>query len=141
MTLIKYNITSTENGYVDFGGNSIEELKEFLYSDGIFKDCCGTIDYENNDKVSRLSIAALEKYGVYLGYADSKIERLSLFDKDKLNNALDVWGDGLYVSEGLFIKPETAWKGICEFVATGNMYDKIEWITGNDIPEGGNFII
>lgn len=141
MILIKYDITSTENGYVDFNGNSIEELKEFLYSDGIFKDCCGTIDYENNDKVSRLSIASLEKYGVYLGYADSKIERLSLFDKDKLNNALDVWGDGLYVSEGLFIKPETAWKGICEFVATGNMYDKIEWITGNDIPEGGNFII
>lgn len=107
----------------------------------MFKDCCGMIYYKTDDKKSRLAIAALEEYGVYLGYSSNNTKYLSLFDRNKLSNILDVWGDGLYVSEGLFIAPETAWKGICEFVATGNMYSGIEWITDRDIPDDGNFII
>ena len=107
----------------------------------MFKDCCGMIYYKTDDKKSRLAIAALEEYGVYLGYSSNNTKYLSLFDRNKLSNILDVWGGGLYVSEGLFIAPETAWKGICEFVVTGNMYSGIEWITDRDIPDDGNFII
>lgn len=141
MALINYNITSTKNEYVDFNGNSIEELKEFLYSNNVFKDCCGTIDYKNDNEFARLWIAAVEKYGVYLGYINSKIECFSISNKDNLCDVVDVWGDGLYVSEGLFIESEVAWKSICEFIATGNMYSEIEWITENDIPDDTNYII
>ncbi|MDE7415553.1 MAG: hypothetical protein K2N44_04425 [Lachnospiraceae bacterium] len=45
-------------------------------------------------------------------------------DKSKLSNVLDVWGDGLYVSEGLFIAPDLAWKSICEFAEKGENVGK-----------------
>lgn len=44
--MIKYDIDTTENEYTHFDGNSIEELKEFLYPNSAFKACCGTIEIE-----------------------------------------------------------------------------------------------
>ncbi|MDE6677871.1 MAG: hypothetical protein K2K02_02420 [Ruminococcus sp.] len=133
---VNYDIDLTENEYVHFEGNTLEELKDVLYPDR-FKDCCGYII----GKECGLCIASVKEYGVFIGYSDSENEKLSLSDRDKLDRVVDVWGDGLYVSEGLFISPETAWQCIHEFVTTGSISCNIEWISPDDIPENGNFII
>lgn len=135
----EYNIDLTEDEYTSFDGDTIEELKDFIYPDR-FMDCCGYLN--NNGKT--LWVAAVKEYGVYLGYCDSGNERLSLSDRNNLDKVVDVWGDGLYVSEGLFISPETAWQCIYEFATTGNIQQNIEWISPDelfDITEDGNYII
>ncbi len=142
MTDINYDIDKTENEYIHFEGDTLSELKEFLYSDSVFKDCCGYITYVNSNANMKadLAIAVLNGYGVYLGFCDEEHVYLSVADRLKLCNVLDVWGDGLYVSEGLFISPQLAWKGICEFVKTGKWCKEIEWIMPEDLPDEGNYI-
>lgn len=130
-----YNIDLTENEYIHFDGNTIEELKDFLYPDR-FMDCCG---YINNNRKS-LAVASVKEYGVFLGYFDGENTHLSLHDRNSLDKVVDVWGDGLDVSEGLFIPPEIAWQCIYEFATTGRIHHNIEWISPDDIPEGGNYI-
>lgn len=138
LATIKYEIDTTEGRYVTFEGKTLQELEEFLYKDQIFKDCCGYITYQNGNQTIDLSIAALKDYGVYLGYAGGDEVWLSLFDQSKLCSVLDVWGDGLYVSEGLFIDPAIAWSAICEFVETGSRSQEIPWMSYDDFPEEGN---
>ena len=130
-----YDIDLTENEYVHFSGKTLDELKDFLYPDR-FMDCCGYID----NKGKGIALASVKEYGVFLGYHDGESTRLSLHDRNNLDKVVDVWGDGLYVSEGLFIPPEIAWKCICELVTTGSIQYDIEWISPDDIPEGGNYI-
>ena len=131
---VKYDIDLTENGYVHFEGKTLDELKDFLYPDR-FLDCCGYINGDSKGIV----LASVKEYGVFLCYhADGKTN-LSLHN-NTLDKVVDVWGDGLYVSEGLFIPPEIAWQCICEFVTTGSIHYNIEWISPDDIPEGGNYI-
>lgn len=93
-------------------------MEVFLYPNEKFEDCCGMIICGQNDKEVRMSIASLNGYGVYIGFFDGSQEYLSVADKEKLNNVLDVWGDGLYVSEGLFISPQSAWRCICKTIET-----------------------
>lgn len=134
-----YNIDLTENEYTSFDGDTIEDLKDFIYPDR-FMDCCGYIN--NNGK--SLCIASVKEYGVYIGYFDGENELLSLSDRNNLDKVVDVWGDGLYVSEGLFIPPEIAWQCIYEFATTGSIHYNIEWISPDelfDITESGNYII
>lgn len=132
---VKYNIDLTEDEYIHFSGNTIEELKDFIYPDN-FKDCCGLI--KNNNKI--LNIASVKECGVYIGYNDGENVRLSLYDRNNLDKVVDVWGDGLYVSEGLFISPETAWQCIHEFVTTGSIHYNIEWISSDDLPENASYL-
>ncbi|MDE5557689.1 MAG: hypothetical protein K2J32_08375 [Ruminococcus sp.] len=132
---VNYNIDLTENEYVHFEGKTLNELKDFLYPDR-FLDCCGYIN--NNGK--SIALVSMKEYGVFLGYSDGESTHLSLHNKNTLDKVVDVWGDGLYVSEGLFIPPEIAWQCICEFVTTGSIHYNIEWISPDDIPEGGNYI-
>lgn len=132
---ITYNIDMTENEYVHFEGKTLDELKDFLYPDR-FMDCCGYINGDNNG----IALASVKEYGVFLAYHSDGKTNLSLHDKNTLDKVVDVWGDGLYVSQGLFIPPEIAWKCICEFVNTGSIHYNIEWISPDDIPEGGNYI-
>ncbi len=131
----EYNIDLTENEYIHFDGKTIEELKDVLYPDR-FMDCCGYIN--NNGKC--LAVASVKEYGVFLGYSDGENTHLSLHDRNNLDKVVDVWGDGLYVSEGLFISPEIAWQCIYEFATTGSIHYNIEWISPDDIPDGGNYI-
>lgn len=142
MVEVYYDIDLTENEYVHFDGKTFREFEDFLYKDKIFKDCCGYINvHDNGVKTATIAIASLRDYGVFIGYSDRNEEKLSLADRSRLDSVLDVWGDGLYVSEGLFIEPEKAWKAITEFVSSGKITQDIEWITPDDIPEDGNFII
>lgn len=140
MPTITFNIDKTENGYIEFEGQTIQELKAFLFPNQDFKDCCGTITYTENETEANLSIAAVNGYGVYIGFSDESRECLSVSDKTKLDSVIDVWGDGLYVSEGLFISPQSAWQCICNFIETGDISEDIDWITPDDLPEDGNYI-
>ncbi len=140
MKKIEFNIDTTEGDYIRFEGHTLQELKAFLYPDRIFKDCCGTITLKESKKQLDISIAAVKEYGVYIGVSDENQSYLSLSDRDKLENVVDVWGDGLYVSEGLFISPRLAWRCICGLLETGERSGEIEWITPDDLPEEGNYI-
>ena len=140
MADIKYNIDITETGYKHFEGTSSQELETFLYPDENFKDCCGTITYIGDKGCVNMSVASVSKYGVYIGVSDKKHTYLSISDRSKLSSVVDVWGDGLYISEGLFISPQSAWKCICELLETGNLCREVDWITPDELPEEGNYI-
>lgn len=140
MAEIKYNIDITEAGYKHFEGASLQELETFLYPDGIFKDCCGIITCIGDKGSVNISVASVNEYGVYIGYSDREHTYLSISDRSKLSSVVDVWGDGLYVSEGLFISPQSAWKCIRELLETGNLCREVDWITPDELPEEGNYI-
>lgn len=138
MAIVEFNLDITEDAYVTFEGETLHELEEFLYENRIFKDCCGSITYKDEIGDTDLCIAALKGYGVYLGYVAADGSWLSVSDRSKLCSLLDVWGDGLYVSEGLFINPHLAWEAICEFVKTGRRSMDVEWMSYDELPEEGN---
>lgn len=140
MAEIKYNIDITEAGYKHFEGTSLQELETFLYPDGIFKDCCGIITCIGDKGCVNISVASVSEYGVYIGFSDKEHTYLSISDRSKLSSVVDVWGDGLYVSEGLFISPQSAWKCIRELLETGNLCREVDWITPDELPEEGNYI-
>lgn len=65
---------------------------------------------------------------------------LTLGDRNTLNETVDIWGDGLYISKGLFIPFSLAWKGLEEYLIYHKLSNKINWITSDEVPEEGNFI-
>ena len=140
--MIRYEIDTTENGYDSLSGevNHSDDLRALLFPKGNFVDCVGYIRTDTAPDIS-LCIAALKEHGVFLGCEKDSIEYLSLGNADLLAEVADVWGDGLDVSIGLFIPEELAWQGIQIFAESGSLYDGIDWITSEQIPEGGNYII
>ncbi|MDE5557240.1 MAG: hypothetical protein K2J32_06035 [Ruminococcus sp.] len=93
--------------------------------------------FEDEESIATLIINVHLDYGIYLRY-ESNEEKLSVFDKNKLNEI--IWIKDLYdFSMGLYLPPELAWKGIKEFLETGTASKEIEWISPDDIPEGGNY--
>lgn len=139
--MIHYQIDLTENEYSTIQGSAenIMELKNVLFSEGVFQECVAYIDTDAAPKAS-MCIASVKEFGVFLGIKSSVIS-LSLNDRNGLKECVDVWGDDLYVSRGLFIPPEAAWKAICEFTAGGGLYQGMKWIDANEVPKEGNYII
>ena len=96
-----------------------------------------------------------EELGLYLNYeemydaivgnvrGEKKQVRLSrsqlvVYDDTKLHETVDIDCE-VYVSKGLFMPPETAWKGIEHFIRTGEKSPELRWETPDIIPEGGNW--
>ena len=105
MATITFNLDKTENDYIEFEGQTIQELEIFLYPNQEFKDCCGTITYTENERESNLSIAAVNGYGVYIGFSDENRECLSISDRSKLGTVIDVWGTAyMYRKVCLFLR-------------------------------------
>ena len=92
------------------------------------------MEVKNNEENIKLWIAAVKENGVYLRYEDSKSSYLSLNDINQTEE-VDVWGDGLFVSAGFFIKPELAWRGIYEFMNNASLCKEITWIDYNEVSE------
>lgn len=140
--MIYYDFDTTENGYNNIKGcaESADELKRVICKDGVFPDCVGHIktDSANN---SVLWFSAIKELGVYLGVSNHCGEHHSLFDRELLDEVIDVWGDDLNISKGLFIPAQLAWIGIEDFVSNGALSDKIHWISPGEIPENGNYIL
>ena len=124
----------------------IKNFENFSHEDG------GMIlsFWEDDVNISSLSIEANKDYGICLthdiyykrltakGEFIENDTHLAVYDKTKLEEVIDVY-DELYASVGLFFPPEIAWKGISEFIRTGNMSLELEWITIDVIPESGNW--
>ena len=140
--MIHYDIDITENGYDNFNGSvdTIDDLREILFYANAFPDCVGQIK-TNNSTNSVLCISAVKEFGVYIGISNASGEYLSLFDSELLEEVVDVWGDGLLVSRGLFVPAELAWSAIEHFVVCGNPVDNIHWIRPSVVPENGNYIL
>ena len=66
---------------------------------------------------------------------------IDLTDPDKLHEVFDVWGDdGMFISKGLFIRKDLAWKCIEEYLTKRSLCAEARWITPREIPEDGNYI-
>ena len=140
--MIHFDTDMIEDGYNQVQGEAedLDELKKIIFNEGSFPDCVGYIKTDNLENTT-VCVCAIKELGVFLGISLDSKEYLSLADSECLNEVVDVWGDDLYVSKGLFISAELAWVGIEELVTNGKLTDKIQWITPNEIPEGGNYII
>ena len=140
--MIHYDFDTTENGYSNIKGcvETIDELKRIVFKDAVFSDCVGHIKTDSADD-SILWFSAIKELGVYLGISNRSGEYLSLCNRELLSEVVDVWGDGLYISKGLFIPTQLAWIGIQDFVVSGVLNNKIQWISSKDIPENGNYIL
>ena len=138
--MIKYDIDTTENEYINYSGitDNILEVKKIIYNNDAFADCVGTIEIDSEIK-KILWIVAVKENGVYLRYESGKDSYLSVNNINQTEE-VDVWGDGLFVSAGFFINPELAWKGICEFVSNAGLYEEITWIDCDDVSEELIFI-
>ena len=140
--MIHYDFDTTENDYSNIKGcvENIDELKKIIFKDTVFPDCVGHIKTDDADD-SILWFSAIKELGVYLGISNHSGEYLSLSNRELLSEVVDVWGDGLYISKGLFIPAQLAWFGIEDFAVNGILSSKIHWIGTEEIPEDGNYIL
>ena len=138
--MIYYNIDTTENGYNSLTGEvkSLAELKSILVKNDVIPDFVGYLSIGVPD--TSICICTEKGLGFYVGITDSEDIHLSLGNKDLLSEVVDVWGDGLYISKGLFIPVHLAWKAIEEYINFQKLCAEVNWITPDDIPEEGNFI-
>lgn len=139
--MLHYNIDTTENHYETVKGDAetLEDIKSVLIKDGTTSNCVGYIKTDDMPN-STLCLSAEKGLGIFLGITDQSGIHLSLFNAEKLDDVVDVWGDGLYISKGLFIPEDIAWKGLENYILNGTLWNEIKWITPDDIPENGNFI-
>lgn len=116
--------------------------------------CCFEI-FSDNIILKRLTVCFFEELGLYLNYeemydaivgnvrGEKKQVRLSrshlaVYDDTKLHETVDIDCE-LFVSKGLFMPPELAWKGIEYFIRTGEKSPELRWETPDIIPEDGNW--
>ena len=139
--MISYDVDTTENGYSKLEGEvqSISELKSLLTINERISDCTGYISVEGFKRNS-ICIAALSEFGISIAITDAEGVHLTLQDADKLTEVVDVWGDGLDISIGLFIPEKLAWRVLAEYINDRTFSKETQWIMSTDIPEGGNYI-
>jgi len=116
--------------------NIIKNFKNYWSSVNV---ACEEIHYFEDDELTASLIMNVHPdYGIYLRCETDSGEKLSVFDKNKLNEI--VWTiDVCDISMGLFLPPELAWKSIKEFLETGTASKEIEWISPDELPESGNY--
>ena len=126
--------------FAESGGKvkSLSDLKAIFVKNDVIPDLLGILSVE--DMVSLSLICAEKELGLHIGITDNEDMHLSLGNKDTLDETVDVWGDGLYISKGLFITSHLAWKALEEYIISQRLCDEVKWITPDDIPEEGNFI-
>ena len=97
--------------------------------------------YKDSEPQAQLCIACADNLGMFLGLTAGDREYLSVGDADALSETIDVWGDDLMVSRGLFIPVRKALYAIRYFAETGQPDPDMQWISPSELPEDGNFII
>ncbi|MBR1553860.1 MAG: hypothetical protein IJ644_00530 [Oscillospiraceae bacterium] len=138
--MIHYNIDTTENGYNSLIGKvkSLEELKNILAKNEVFPDLVGSLSIE--DIGVSVCICVEKEAGFHVGITDDSGTYFSLGNKELLTELVDVWGDDLYISKGLFIPPHLAWKAIEEYITFQKLCAEINWVTPENLPEEANFL-
>lgn len=99
-------------------------IKNFKnYWSSVSNSCIEVQYYEDDELVASLFINVHLDYGIYLNYSSRGEEKLSVFDKNKLNEI--IWTKDICdFSLGLFLPPSIAWKGIKEFLETGYSFKR-----------------
>lgn len=118
----------------------IDNFKDFYYSGS------GAVItlYDNKTVIDTMILSPNLEHGIYIQYLEnSKDARniktyLSVYQKSELDTIIESF-DEIYVSKGLFLPKEKAWLAIYDFIVMGIRSPQIDWITPNDIPEGGNW--
>lgn len=113
--MLHYEIDTTENGYNTIEGDAetTDDIKNILIKSSrparnlktvfrkltkrgnITPDCVGYITADNMPD-TQVCLSAQRRLGIFLGITINSNLYLSLFDSEKLNDLVDVWGDGLY---------------------------------------------
>ena len=139
--MIHYDIDTTEKEYQHLEGDvsSLDELKQILFRNDTVPDLVGYLSADELPDVD-ISIAAEKNLGFYICISDDENIYISLDSRDHLSETVDVWGDELCISKGLFIPVSLAWKGLESYIATQKLPEEINWMTADEFPEDGNYI-
>ncbi len=119
-----------------------DALCTLLQAGGALKNSMGYV-YTDLIPDAKLCIAASEGCGVYLGITANGTESLSLHDAEALAECTEISGDDgeKPVSRGLFLPPAEALRAIRCFAKTGLPLPEMNWITPEELPEEGAYII
>lgn len=139
--MIHYDIDTTENDYNKLTGKveSLGELSKVLMKNGTIPDMVGYLSVEDMPDVS-ICICAEKELGFFIAITNNEAVYLSLGDEERLDEVVDIWGDELYISKGLFVPIHFAWKILEEYITSQKLSEVINWTTPDDVPEEGNYI-
>lgn len=96
---------------------------------------------DDNCPEFEVCIATITDVGIFIGMAKDKKEYLSLKNRDTLTELIDVWGDELNVSRGLFVDADKGLSALNIILKEHTLCDMLVWITPDQLPEGSNYII
>ena len=139
---IRYELDLADPEYSQLaGGTDLPGALPILLRDsGLLRGGTGYV-YRDTDADETLCIAASDDLGLFLGITADGKEWLSCGDPDDLTETVEVWGDDLLISRGLFIPTKTALAAARYFAETGKPDPAVKWISPEELPEEGNFII
>ena len=140
--MLHYDIDIAENEYEKLEGDAASPaaLRNILTENGSIPDLTG---YLSSDDLPGFSVCICmqKELGVFIAITNENEETvLSLGDETALSETVDVWGDELYISKGLFIPDAAAWDALEAFFFSGSRPDSIRWLPAEEIPEDGNYI-
>ena len=119
---------------------SFDELQEIICKDKNIVEFVGRIKDDNCPEFE-VCIATITDVGIFIGIAKDKKEYLSLKNRDTLTELIDVWGDELNVSCGLFVDADKGLSALNIILKEHTLCDMLAWITPDQLPEGSNYII
>lgn len=139
---LRYELDLTDPEYSQkTGGTDLPGALPLLVREsGILDGGTGYL-YKDSEPKAQLCIACADGLGMFLGMTAGGREYLSVGDADALSETIDVWGDDLMVSRGLFIPVRSALYAIRHFAETGEPDPSVQWISPEELPEDGNYII
>ena len=139
---LRYELDLTDPEYSQTaGGTDLPGALPLLVREsGILQGGTGYL-YKDSEPKAQLCIACADESAMFLGMKSGDSEYLSLGDADALSETIDVWGDDLLVSRGLFIPLRKALYAIRYFAETGEPDPALQWISPEELPEDGNYII
>ena len=139
---LRYELDLTDPEYSQtVGGTDLPGALPLLVREsGILQGGTGYL-YKDSEPKAQLCIACADESAMFLGMKSGDSEYLSLGDAGALSETIDVWGDDLLISRGLFIPLRKALYAIRYFAETGEPDPALQWISPEELPEDGNYII
>ena len=139
---LRYSLTfsgtsnGTQNGCTDLPG----ALPLLLKQSGILQGGTGYL-YKESQPQAQIFLAAAADLGVFLGLTAGDTVYLSLGDADALTDCVSISDDDTQISRGLFIPAKIALPVIRFFAETGQPDPAVTWISPEEMPAEGSYII
>ena len=115
-------------------------VQKLIYEGNNIVEFVGRIKDESYSDLEICLVSILDA-GVFIGVTMDEREYLSLKDKELLTELIDVWGDELNVSRGLFVSVDEALNALDIILENHKLCDLLNWITPEEMPEDSNYII